>query len=176
MEMKEVFLVILGGSFLFFVISTVFGMEHGDVDGHDHGDGDGEGGFMTDLFTLRNLFLFGVGFGAIGFIARYLGAGPLGSSFAGIGAGVLMAMFGAWLFRALRNQQANSIVDLETVVGKTASVITAIPEGGRGEISTTNSHGARVTMPAQSSGGAVSEQTPVKVTSVVGNTAIVEAL
>ena len=163
---------------MFFFISMLFGADHGDLGGgHDHGGGEGDGdGFMTDLFTLRNIFLFGVGFGAIGYIARYLGAGPIGSSIAGIIAGLLMAVFGAWLFRVLREQQSNSVTSLETLVGKSARVTTTIPKEGRGEIATVNEHGVNVTMSAQSSDEAIMENVNVTILSVVGNTATVKPL
>jgi membrane protein implicated in regulation of membrane protease activity len=175
MDWGNLFLTVLGGSFLFFVISLIFGMEHGDMGGHDSGGHDGgEGGFATDLFTLRNIFLFGVGYGALGFIARYLGAGPLGSNLWGCLAGAIMAFFGAWLFRALKSQQSNTITNLDTLIGKSANVITAIPEGGRGEIETANAFGTRVHMPAQSSDGAIAEHTTVEIVNIVGNTATVK--
>ncbi len=178
MDMGQLFLVILVGCFVFFLVSLIFGMDHGELGGgHDHGGHDGDGdGFMTDLFTLRNIFLFGVGFGALGSIANAYGAGPLVSSFAGTVAGVLMAVFGAWLFRLLRKQQANSVTSLETLVGTSARVTTTIPKGGRGEIATINEHGVNVTMSAQSSDEAIMENVNVTILSVVGNTATVKPL
>lgn len=178
MDMGQLFLMILGGSALFFFISMAFGMDHGEVGGgHDDGGHDGDGGgFMTDLFTLRNIFLFGVGFGALGSIANAYGAGPLLSSLAGVGAGLLMAVFGAWLFRLLREQQANTVTSLDTLVGKSARVVTTIPKGGRGEISTTNDLGVNVTLAAQSSDDAILENANVVIQSVVGNTATVKPL
>lgn len=176
MDLGAIFLTVLAGSVVFFLLSHLFDMgDHGDAGGgHDH-DGGG-GAFTTDLLTLRNLFLFGVGYGAIGAIARYLGAGPLGSNLWGCSAGVLMAIMGALLYRTLRNQQSNTLDNNSNLVGKQAHVTTAIPEGGRGEITTTNRFGARVCLIAQSSDGPIAENSIVEVTSVVGNTATVKSI
>ena len=68
------------------------------------------------------------------------------------------------------------MTSLETLVGKSARVVTTIPQGGRGEISTTNNLGVNVTLAAQSSDGAIQENENVVIQSVVGNTATVKPL
>ena len=109
-----VFLSIGGASALFFVLSLFFGDADADTDHGfdvhhdlDHGGADGHHGHsMSNIFSIRNLFLFGVGFGAVGAVARYYGFSMMVSSVFGTATGFVFAALGYFLFRALYAQQS----------------------------------------------------------------------
>ena len=74
------------------------------------------------------------GFGALGFITYYFTQKLLFSSVVGTFSGWLFAFMGFMLLRVFMRQQANSLVYNQNLVGKTALVITSIPENGMGEV------------------------------------------
>jgi membrane protein implicated in regulation of membrane protease activity len=143
-------------------------------DGHDGGLGH-DGDMTSDILNIRNLIIFGVGFGAAGFIAQRLGQNPFVSSFWGLGFGVVMIVAAATFYHNIRKQESNSLADHGTLVGKRASVTTTIPESGYGEVSTANAFGAAVNLTAQSQDGAHMAGSIVEIVTVVGNTATVKA-
>ena len=175
MDQIGIFLVILVACLVFFMLSAVFG---GDTSGADAdvmgGDHDGVV-FTSNVLTIRNFFLFGVGFGASGVIATYLGSGGFAASIWGVGAGVVMVIVGVWFYSLVRRQESNTVANPAILVGKHAVVTTPIPDGGRGEIMTSNEFSATVHLAAQSPSGAVPTGTEVVVVSVVGNVATVQA-
>ncbi len=175
--MEPIFWIALIAGLVCLSLSHIFDIGGHDADfGHDHG-GDGESdGLMTNLFTLRNFFIFALGFGASGAIAARLGANDLIASIWGLVAGVLLALLGSALYRAMRGQQASSLTHSNALVGKRAKVLTAIPSGGRGEITTTNAQGTTVALPARSSSGEIVQNTIVNITAMDGDTATVEPI
>lgn len=142
------FFTLLIASVLFFVLSSHFG--------HDDGGGDtgGDGGITSgdngpSLLSLRNLFLFGVGFGAAGCVATHLGYSLIISSIFGVVFGAIVAFIGFWFYRAISRQQATTNTDTRNLVGKKATVSTHIPQGRMGQIVTQDEHGGTVYLNAR---------------------------
>src|SRR3989344_1147738 len=144
-----VFLWILLGSVAAIAILHALGGDNHDGAGLAH-DGDA----VSEILNLRNLMIFGVGFGAAGFIAHSLGQGPIMASFWGLGFGAVMVTVAALFYHSIKQQQSNSLSDHGTLVGKKANVIIDIPESGLGEVSTSNAFGSAVNLTAQSQDGA----------------------
>src|SRR5215831_2953149 len=153
---ESVFFWIMVGSMMFFAVSMIFGFDgSGDADvagaGHVFSGGDGaasDGGHAVswNVFSLRNLFLFGSGFGAVGFLAMINGYGVKTAASGGLAAGVLIAGVGMWFFRLIASQESNTVTDLARLVGRRANVVSAIPVDGMGEIVTVNEYGTRVSV------------------------------
>lgn len=165
------FLWILLGSIAAIAILHALGGDNHDGGGLDH-DGDA----VSEILNLRNLLIFGVGFGAAGFIAHRLGQGPITSSFWGLGFGVVMVLVAVLFYNSIKKQQSNSLSDHGTLVGKKANVTIDIPASGLGEVSTNNAFGGVVNLTAKSQDGAHTVGTTVEITSMVGNTATVKAV
>ena len=179
MSPMAVFLTISLCCAFFFVLTAAFGGDTSgaDIDTNLDVSTDQETGVATSNFlTLRNIFLFGVGFGSAGAISSYLGNNTLISSFWGVGAGVLMAIVAAWLYRVVRRQESNTVANHESLEGQHARVITSIPENGFGEVSAFNQFGATVNLAAQSQDGATPVGSSVEIVTIAGNTAIVKRI
>lgn len=161
-----VFLIIAIVCLLAFVVLSAFGHDDHGMDGHD--------GITSELLSLRNLLLFGVGFGAAGSLVTYLGFGPVWATAAGLLVGVVMVLLTVSFFRSVRNQQSNSATSLIDLVGKTGVVTTRVPEDGLGEISTRNAQGTQVHLSAQSQGGEIRSGATIEIVNIVGDRAIVK--
>lgn len=123
-----VFLVIGGAGIALLVLALVIG------DVLDGMFDSVEGLLDSDIFSTAGLAgLFG-GFGFGGAI----GLGVTGVMLVAIITGLLLGAglaFGAtWLTRMLRNQSNSHTVSTNSIVGSSAQVITAIPDGGYGQI------------------------------------------
>jgi membrane protein implicated in regulation of membrane protease activity len=142
------FFTLLVISVLFFVLSSHFGHDDGggEMDG-DVGVTSGDNG--PSLLSLRNLFLFGVGFGAAGSVATHLGYSLIVSSIIGVGFGAVVALIGFWFYRTISRQQATTNTDTRNLVGKKATVSTYIPQGRMGQIVTQDEHGGTVYLNAR---------------------------
>ncbi|MFA5127165.1 MAG: hypothetical protein WC465_04205 [Patescibacteria group bacterium] len=131
-------LAMIGG--VFTLISMIFG--HGDHDvGHDFsaGDHDFSAGDQDDsagsnFFSVRNIMLFMTGFGGIGMLAKYKGADFIESSFWGAFSGLIMALIGYLIYRALYKSQASSHIDNSMLRGSIAQVEEPIVQNGVGII------------------------------------------
>lgn len=163
-----IFLWILLGSAAAIALLHAFG-----GDGHDGGmmhDGD----MASDILNIRNLLIFGVGFGAAGLIAHRLGQNPFVASFWGLGFGFVMVVAAVAFYHNIRSQESNSLSDHSTLVGRKANVTIDIPESGLGEVATSNVHGSVVNLAAQSQDGPHKAGSTVDIVTVTGNTAIVK--
>ena len=158
------FLVIGCVGFFVMVLSLIFGevADHAIEIGHDismdhdvHGDiNHPHGG--PGIFSIRIVSAFATGFGGFGFLSMSLKWGEVFfSSLCGLGAGFVMGAlvyaFAAFVYK----QQASSGYGLNDLIGKTASVITAISANGAGQVSL-EARGATVTHFAVSE-----DQTPI---------------
>lgn len=120
-------------------VAAIFGGDH-DVDhdadvGHDAGhDGGGEHGGAPSFLSPRVFFAFMLGFGSVGAMATAYGASSLLASALGIIAGLVMATLAYAVGYVMYKQQANSALKPGQVVGKTGTVVTAIPDNGLGEV------------------------------------------
>jgi membrane protein implicated in regulation of membrane protease activity len=149
MEISQMmgFVMLLGTSVLGILGASLFGHD-GDVelsDGLSHGDSG------PSLLSLRNLFLFGLGFGAAGAIATHLGMSLVYSCIVGVANGLLTALLGWLFYRTISKQQASTNTDTRNLVGSRATVSIRIPAGRVGQVVTTDEHGGTIYLDARSS-------------------------
>lgn len=78
-------------------------------------------------------FLGAFGFGAV-LIRTASDAGPGLAAAGGAAGGIAMAGIALWITRSLMHMETDDAVRIDDVVGKTATVVSAIPAGGLGEI------------------------------------------
>ncbi len=174
---------------LFSVFSLIFG-GHGDTDhdfghdvGHDgHGDGhhDGDTGlssfFAVGMLSVRGMALLSTGFGGIGALVQLYTGRTLFATATGAIFGYGFAFMILFAVRALKSQQANSLIDTNSAVGASGTVVTSIPQNGLGEIRCVVG-GVEVTRTAVSKNGeAIKSGTRVKVEEVAGATMVVAPL
>jgi membrane protein implicated in regulation of membrane protease activity len=169
---------------LFTLVSAILGHFFGGHDGADVGTGGhAEAGFENSgvpgisMFSPTVLCSFITAFGAFGLLFSEIEAtrnpwmsAPL-SAVGGVGvAGIVF-----WIFNTLfKKVQSSSESRVASLIGKTASIITPIPENGMGEIAYVQG-GSRYTAPARSEkGAAISASQPVKITRIVGSQFYVE--
>jgi membrane protein implicated in regulation of membrane protease activity len=149
MEISQMmgFVMLLGISVLGILGASLFGHD-GDVelsDGLSHGDSG------PSLLSLRNLFLFGLGFGAAGAIATHLGMSLVFSCIVGAISGMVIAFVGWLFYRTISKQQASTNTDTRNLIGSRATVSTRIPAGRMGQVVATDEHGSTVYLDARSS-------------------------
>ncbi|MBI3878489.1 MAG: NfeD family protein [Verrucomicrobia bacterium] len=181
MDLFLVYLICFGVGLLFTLVSAL--MSHGfghDATGHDTGggtDGHAEAGFgshdMPGFAALSptTIASFVTAFGGLGMIFSKIGATQsawVSVPLAALG-GFAIAACVLWLFRAVfRSTQGSSESRVATLVGMTATVITAIPANGVGEIAYVQS-GSRYTAPARAENGVpLGNGATVKITRIVG--------
>jgi len=125
------FLIVAGG-FLFGHDSDG-GIDH-DFD-HDVGHG---GGYdvhgIIGIFSIRVIFTFVMGFGAVGAIARHYGMSYPIASLIGIVAGMILAALMYGIMMLFIEQQASSVIPTDNLLGCTGTVIVPIDKDKAGEI------------------------------------------
>lgn len=169
---------------LFSVFSLIFG-GHGDHDlghdvGHDgHGDShhDGDTGltsfFAVGMLSVRGMALLATGFGGAGMIVQLYTGRTFFATVAGAIFGYAFAFLILLAVRALKSQQANSLIDTNSAVGISGTVVTSIPPNGLGEIRCVVG-GAEVTRTAVSKNGElIRTGTRVRVEETSGATMVV---
>lgn len=140
------FVLVLLVSTLFLVGTSLFG--HGDD--VDLSDGLSNGDSGPDLLSLRNLSLFGLGFGSVGAIATHMGATLVMSCAAGTGSGLVFAFVGWMFYKTINRQQASSNTNTGTLVGKQATVSAHIAAGQVGQVIATDTFGSTIYLDARS--------------------------
>ncbi len=181
----NIFLIVAVAGLFFSFMSLIFGGGAEDTDtggldadhidiSHDGDNGNNSGVSVASFFSLRTLMWFLTGFGAAGAAAINAGWGPWPSAGFGLLGGFSLVLFGVLLFTFVGKQQGNSAPKLRSLVGKTALVVTSIPEQGLGEIRVVNEFGTAVTLNAKSQDGAVCNGSSVEVVTVDANTATVK--
>ena len=163
-----VFLAIALGSFLAIGASFFFGGGDHGADAGDHG-GDHGIGFLSP----QVVFSFTLGFGSAGAIASSAGLSLLWSILIGIGCGVLMSGVAYALMAVIYKQQATSIVQTSSALGKVANVLVAIPSDGNGEVGL-EVQGQYRTYLARSRKGEIAKGARVKVVEHQGGELLVE--
>src|SRR5437867_9517549 len=116
-------------------VGELFGGDHdvhveADMSGHgevDHGSG-------PSLLSARIMASFLTAFGCGGVVARYYDLSHPAASGVGVVSGVVMAGIVYQFAKVLYSQQASSEVRMTGLVGRSAEVSVAIPEGGVGQI------------------------------------------
>lgn len=140
-----------------------------DVD-IDAGDFGGPG-----LFSVKLILLFLTGFGAGGFLGVYyqwvIKGWPVPHILVGIIGGLILWVIGYKALQFLYNQQCNSQIKMNSLLGKSARVVVPIPKAGVGEINVENIYlNARADSPEKE----YQKGETLIVKSISGRTAIVE--
>lgn len=116
-------------------VGEIFGGDH-DVGAHDvsveHGDADHGGG--PSVFSARIMASFLTAFGVGGLVARYYNLPHPAASGVGAASGLVLSGIVYQFAKFLHSQQASSNVRMADLVGRSAQVSVAIPEGGVGQI------------------------------------------
>ena len=163
---------------LFLLVMLFFGGGHdlhmGDMDGgHDVSHAaDGEGG--PSIFSSRIMASFVAAFGFGGTIGRYLEFGYPASSAFGIVSGVVLASIVLKFAQILYSQQASSEVKMTSLVGMTAEVAIAIPEGHLGQISLSAAGERSMHIARSRDGKAIPQGTLVVIRELRGDYVVVE--
>jgi membrane protein implicated in regulation of membrane protease activity len=164
-----VFVAIALGSFLAIGGSLLFGGGH---DGH-LGESDVGGDHSVPFLSPQIIFSFTLGFGAAGGIASSAGMALHWSILIGLGVGMVMAAIAYAMMAILYKQQATSIVQTSSALGKVANVVVAIPASGSGEVGL-DVQGQYRTYLARSRRGDIPKGSRVKVIEHQGGELIVE--
>ena len=163
---------------IFLLVMLFFGGGHdlhiGDMDGgHDISHAaDGEGG--PSIFSSRIIASFVAAFGFGGTIGKYLDFGYPASSAFGIVSGVVLASIVFKFAEILYSQQASSEVKMTTLVGMTAEVAIAIPEGHLGQISLSAAGERSMHIARSRDGKAIPQGTSVVIRELRGDYVVVE--
>ena len=152
-------------------VGEIFGADH-DVGGHDisadHGDHGG-----PSIFSARIMASFLTAFGVGGVVARYYNLSHPASSGVGVAAGIVLAGIVYQFARLLYSQQASSEVRMPALVGRSAEVSVAIPEGGVGQISLTYGGERSEHIARSEDGRALARGAAVVISGLRGDTVIV---
>jgi membrane protein implicated in regulation of membrane protease activity len=163
---------------LFLLLMLFLGGGHdfhvGEMDGgHDVAHAaDGEGG--PSILSSRIIASFVAAFGFGGTIGRYLDLGYPASSAFGIVSGVVLASVVFKFAEILYAQQASSEVKMTSLVGMTAEVAIAIPEGHVGQISLSAAGERSMHIARSRDGKAIPEGTSVVIRELRGDCVVVE--
>ena len=180
MDLFIIYLICFGVGLLFTIVSAFAGHAFSGHDvhvGHTGAGGHAEAGFGTDdmpgfaAVSPTTIAAFITAFGGFGMVLDKIPAThsgwisvPLAALIGFVIAGLVLMMFRA----VFRRTQGSSESRVATLVGVTASVITAIPENGVGEIAYVQS-GSRYSAPARTENGApLGNGASVKITRIVG--------
>lgn len=173
-----IYLLCLGGGFLFLVVLALMGHLFDGVGHHDVGSGghaqtgaDGSDGSGISAFSPMIIAAFMTGFGAFGYLLTLVPATKspiLSAPLAAVGAFIFASAIVAALRAVFRRTQSSSESTVASVVGMTATLGTGIPEQGVGEIVYVQG-GTRYTAPARSEDGKpIATGAAVTVTRLVG--------
>ncbi len=172
LNLLTLFVIIGGVGFVFLLISLVLG----DIFEMFGGGADigGDTGVDFGFLDSRVLAVFITAFGGFGAIGAEIGFGAIASSAIGLLGGVVFGGIVSLFGRFLIGQQASSSVTDNDLIGRTAQVAVAIKEGAVGQISIRIGDD-RIEKIARSMGGEeIKAGSLVKVTSVAGDSVIVE--
>jgi len=173
-----IYLLCLGGGFLFLIILAMLGHFVDGVD-HDAGGGGQEetGASGSDtggvsIFSPMIIAAFMTGFGAFGYLLSLIEATQspaISAPLAAVAAFAFASAIVSALRLVFRKTQSSSESTVASVVGITATLGTGIPENGVGEIVYVQG-GTRYTAPARAEDGkAIATGAPVTVTRIVGS-------
>ncbi|MEQ2007823.1 MAG: NfeD family protein [Limisphaerales bacterium] len=174
-----IYLLCLGGGFLFLVVLALMGHFFDGAGHHEVGSGghaetgaDGTDGSGVSAFSPMIIAAFMTGFGAFGYLLSMVEATKspvISAPLAAVGAFVFASAIVSGLRIVFRKTQSSSESKVASVVGTTATLGTGIPENGVGEIVYVQG-GTRYTAPARTEDGkAISTGAAVIVTRIVGS-------
>jgi membrane protein implicated in regulation of membrane protease activity len=123
---------------LMLFVGEIFGADH-EISAHDvsveHGEAGGGGG--PSIFSARVMAAFLTAFGVGGVVARYYNLAHPAASGVGVVSGIVLAGIVYQVAKVLYWQQASRDVRMTALVGRSAEVSVAIPQGGVGQIALT---------------------------------------
>jgi membrane protein implicated in regulation of membrane protease activity len=166
-----VFLALAGVGFLFLLVSLAVGELFDLADIFDHDLDHGHGG--PSFFSSRVLSVFVTAFGGFGAIGMHLGYGVGVSTAIGLASGFVFGGIIYAFVRALHGQEASTDVHSGDLVGATAQVTVAIPQGGLGQVRCIVGESAVEKIARAQDGSAIPASTVVRVEAVLGETVLV---
>ncbi len=108
------------------VVLGVMSLFGGDADSDADVGADGDVGFFSTRAVVG--FLLGVGWG--GYCGIQAGLGTIGSVFVGLGVGLVMFFFVAFMMRFIYSLRVDGTLDYKTLEGLTGTVYVTIPPHG----------------------------------------------
>lgn len=157
-----IYLLCLGGGFLFLIVLALMGHFFDGAGDHDVGSGghaeagaDSTDGSGVSAFSPMIIAAFMTGFGAFGYLFSLVEATKspvISAPLAAVGAFIFASVIVSALRMVFRKTQSSSESTVASVVGMTATLGTGIPENGVGEIVYVQG-GTRYTAPARSEDG-----------------------
>jgi membrane protein implicated in regulation of membrane protease activity len=128
-----IFVAIALAAFIVVAGAFLFGHDHdlGHDFGHDAGP-DVHG--IIGIFSTRVIFTFIMGFGAAGAIAQFYGCGYPIASLVGVAAGIVLATLMYGIILLFTEQQSNSVIAADSLLGCVGTVTVPIDKDGVGEI------------------------------------------
>lgn len=166
------FLTVAVGCFLLLVGSMVLGHESD----HDADHDSDHGGSAMNVFSVKIILAFGVGFGAGGYIGAANGLLWLGSSLSGLAGGLVVGGIGYAFLNALYTRQGSSTIRTDTLVGAVGIVDTGIDPDGVGRIVVSLPSGQETFLAKSATGKALTLNTSVRIVRVEGTIMSVEPL
>lgn len=162
---------IIGG---ILTLISLFGHDFGDHDFDHGGDVDGHGDDSPGIFSFRTLVVFLTTFGIVGMVCTYYGLSPIFVILLSMVSGACLGTLTWWMMSLAMKQQANSMMNLDSIVGLSAVVTTTIPINGVGEIALQfNSQRKHITAKSELN-NSISENTSVKIVSYGSGVAVVK--
>lgn len=125
--------VLASAVFVVQFILTIMGMDHSDVDVDFDGADTMDLGGGLNLFTIKNLVGFFMGFGWAGICFSESISSQLLLTLVAILAGCLFVTMFVFIYKQTRKLDRNGAFDIQDCLGQTASVYIRIPEGGKGK-------------------------------------------
>jgi len=166
---------IAAAGFLFLLImlfvGEIFGGDH-DIGGHDVGHADADHG-GPGIFSARIMASFLTAFGVGGVVARYNHLSHPAASGVGIVSGMVLSTVVYQFAKFLYSQQASSDVKMSSLIGQSAEVCVAIPEGGVGQIALTWGGARSEHLARTADGRAVVRGAEVVITGLRGDAVVV---
>ncbi|MGV8151887.1 MAG: NfeD family protein [Candidatus Nanoarchaeia archaeon] len=127
-----IFVTIAIAFFIVLVFSLIFGHDHDLGHDLDHGIGDTDG--TISIFSTKVIATLGLGFGAIGAIARSYKCSYMTSSICGVLGGVVVAFLAYLILSYFYKQQSSSTIKLNDLIGSFGRVTVSINSMSSGEV------------------------------------------
>jgi len=174
-----IFFALMAAGLILLVGGALFGHDHDGGFDHDHdhdsGHDAGQGNEpAVSIFSPKVIGVFILGFGGGGFLARHAGTGTVGSSFIGVGTGLLMGLMMYLVLKLMYGQQATSLVSTGTLVGKTGTVTIGIDAGAVGQVVVRVGTEAPIYLARTSSGKSIAKGKTVRVIATSGSEVVVD--
>lgn len=162
---------VIGGILTLF---SLFGHDFGDYDFDHDGEIDVHGDNSPGIFSFRTLVVFLTTFGIVGVICTYYGLSPHFVVLLSMISGAFLGTLTWWIMSLAMKQQVNSVMNLDSIIGKTAIVTTTIPINGVGEIALQFNNQRKHITAKSKSDETIKEHSPVKIIDYSSGVAVVE--